>query len=75
MEDGLLQCEHVREKDTERKHWDMWIAKWPHMTKKNFIPFEQFYKKPVKAKISRQSSAEILSKVQKIKMRFDERRA
>ena len=24
-------------------HWDMWLQKYPHMNKQNFIPFDQFF--------------------------------
>lgn len=73
--DGLDQCDLAREKAVEKKHWDMWLSKFPYMTKKNFMTFEQFYKKPVKTQASRKSAHEILENVQKIKMKFDERRA
>ena len=75
LNDGLDQYDLAREKAVEKKHWEMWLAKFPYMTKKNFVSFDQFYKKPAKTQVSRKSAHEILENVQKIKMRLDERRA
>jgi len=30
------------EKEQEQTAWDIWLAKYPHMTKENFVDFNDF---------------------------------
>jgi len=41
---GVRMILKALEKDREQRHWEMWIARFPHMDKKTFVPFSQFYK-------------------------------
>ena len=62
----------IYEKKSEKKHWDMWIAKLPYMDKDNYLPFEKFYnKKPSVKNKSRATkedllklNADVMSKIQ-----------
>lgn len=33
------------EKKNKKEMWDIWLAKYPHMTKENFIDFDTFWKR------------------------------
>jgi len=35
----------AHEKKEEQKAWEIWLAKYPHMTKKNFVGWEEFLRK------------------------------
>jgi len=48
------------EKREEKKAWDMWIARYPHMDEKTFVPFNEFYRK-ITMKISKRPSSDILN--------------
>ena len=31
----------LKEKEMEQKLWEFWLVKWPHMTRDNFISFDE----------------------------------
>lgn len=43
--DGLKLINKAFKKREERKNWEIWLAKYQHMDKSNFISFEDFIKK------------------------------
>lgn len=50
------------DKKEERKAWEMWLAKYPDMTKETFIPFSEYYTK-LTSPMKIESKEEILNKV------------
>lgn len=70
--DGIELISKAVEKREETKAWGMWLALFPRMTKDNFIPFSQFFKKQTQI-ITQKSSQEILDEVAEIERRFKER--
>ena len=61
-------------KREEEKAWDMWVARYPYMDKKNFISFNDFLKKfeaPVHMQASLHSPDEsVHDRYQKMKMKI-----
>ena len=53
------------EKKNEDRAWQMWLVQYQHMTKENYISFEDFYS-PTKQVESDQSVDEILNEVRNI---------
>lgn len=50
----------------EQKAWDMWLARYQHMTKEDYISFEEFYNPKSEQKTSVKSQTEILKDVKSI---------
>lgn len=44
------------DKREENKAWDIWISKYPQMSKDNYVSFSEFYKKPEVDKDTKSSS-------------------
>ena len=66
--DGLNLINKAFEKREERKNWEIWLAKYQHMDKSNFISFEDFIKnsnKPVN-NISKEEVIENSESVRKV---------
>jgi hypothetical protein len=64
---GIRQIMKATEKDREERHWEMWLARYPQMDKKSFIPFNQFYKKPTAdSPASKQTAQEIIADAESI---------
>jgi hypothetical protein len=61
------------EKREGRKAWEMWLMKYPHMTKENFIPFSQFYSKLTQP-ISKRPAEEILAEADEIRKQVQSRK-
>ena len=59
------------EKQQEERAWQMWLVKYPQMTKDTFIPFSEFYKKQLApAKVSKRSAEEILEDASEIRRKL-----
>lgn len=56
----------IDEEKAEQRAWEMWLVKYPRMTKKTFVNFNDFYKK-VDIKIEKKSQEEILKDVYEIR--------
>lgn len=73
--DRLLKTAHKnREK---KKAWDMWLTKYPTMTKDNFISFDEFYKAvtaPIKTSSQNESVQDTFNKFKNM-LRKDDRNA
>jgi len=41
ISDFINQLAKIKEKETEQKIWEFWLVKWPHMTKDNFVTYEE----------------------------------
>lgn len=52
---------YALKKEREQTAWELWLAKYPHMTKENFIAFEDFRDKlyPKTGKITQKTKMEI----------------
>jgi hypothetical protein len=63
---GVKAIFYEIEKKEERKAWEMWLALYPNMGKKNFIPFTKFYKK-MKQPIDKTPTEDILKDIESIR--------
>lgn len=63
---GMGMIRKAIEKERERRHWEQWLAKYPFMDKKSFVPYNQFYKPPRQAEAAVKSAPEILADVESI---------
>ena len=71
ISDGLALLNEAREKREEEKAWQMWLAKFPYMDKKTFIPFSEFYQKmSIPHHISQRTTEEILADAYAIRARL-----
>jgi hypothetical protein len=48
------------------KQWDMWIARFQHMTRSDFISFDDFCKRASSPQASRKTEQEIMDDVELI---------
>lgn len=69
FEDGIPLINKAFEKIEEQKAWQMWLIKFQHMDKSNFVEFSKFYKQLKKPKVieSEKNSEELLEMAEKIK--------
>jgi len=62
----LILC--AMKKERERKYWELWLVMYPHMTKDNFISFEEFKKNHEQPQIiSIKPASTILAEAEAIK--------
>lgn len=54
------------EKQEESKAWDMWLTKYPNMTKDTYVPFKQFFQTQ-KQPISKRPKEDILKEAERIR--------
>ena len=72
--DDFLELVDLAEiKEVEEDLYKVWVSIYPHMDKKSFISFEDFKKKNIRKQINKKakpmSDAEILSMVNKIRLK------
>jgi hypothetical protein len=67
--EGLELINKAFEKRNEEKAWQMWLMRFQHMTKKNFVPFAHFMKKAIRPTIndSSESTEDLIAMAEKIK--------
>jgi hypothetical protein len=53
----------------ERKAWEMWLARYQHMTKDDYVSFESFYSKAPEV-LYKESAEDILADVESIRSAF-----
>ncbi len=41
MDDFLNQFTKLKQKELEQKVWEIWLARYPHMTEDNFTSYEE----------------------------------
>jgi hypothetical protein len=41
ISDFIDQFAKLREKELEQKTWELWLAAYPHMSKDNFVSYEE----------------------------------
>ena len=68
FDSGLQLLAKAKEHHREKRAWDIYCAKYPSFTDKNFIPFDKFYTpaKPVAIK----STSHIFAEANKLKKLF-----
>lgn len=66
--DGLAQIKKAAEQEREQYIWEMWLAVYPYMNEKTFVPFSEYKAKHIKPKI--QTEGEILIKVKLLNAMF-----
>jgi len=54
---------HKYTESTKREMWELYLTKYQHMDKKNYISFEEFYKPPKSQ--STKTDAEVLEMAQR----------
>ncbi|WP_082707767.1 hypothetical protein [Paenibacillus sp. DMB5] len=70
-EGGVEQILKAYEKETEQKQWDLYLMRYQHMTKNDFVPFSEFMQKPAqKASASTKTKEEILEDAEMILASF-----
>jgi hypothetical protein len=75
IDDFIRLIAKAVEKREEAKAWGMWLAKYPRMTKKTFVPFSQFFKaqrEPVKV---RRPVEEVLAEAERIRAAVREQKS
>lgn len=60
------------DREQDEKLWEMWLARFPNMSKKDFISFDDFKrrakrKKPALVLTGKKSTAELIKQAEKIK--------
>ncbi|WP_157800950.1 hypothetical protein [Bacillus solitudinis] len=59
----------ANEQENEKKAWDVWLSKYPHMDEKTFVSFEDFYKnKKEHKKAVKQTDEEVIAYAEKIRL-------
>ena len=51
----------LKEKEMEQKLWEFWLVKWPHMTKDNFISFDEMLEQAKNAQTEIKKEPEYLA--------------
>lgn len=59
----ILKC---FEEDNKRIHWEMWLARYPTMTKEDFIPFEKFYNTPIQRKEIKKAKGKTMAEMMEL---------
>jgi hypothetical protein len=67
--DGIALINKAMDKREEEKAWQMWLMRYQHMGRKNFVPFSQFYKKAIQPSLEQpsQSADELIRMAEQIK--------
>lgn len=63
---GIKMLWKLKEKNEEKKCWEMWLVQYGHMTKETFVKFEDFYK-PKQIEISDTKEEDIFLNYMNIK--------
>ena len=66
---GLKFIRKAIDENTDKRIWQMWLAIYPHMTKENFISFED-YKKQCTVQTKEQTDEQMLAKVKILNAMF-----
>jgi hypothetical protein len=69
FEEGLAVIAKAFEKREEDKAWQMWLVKYQHMDKNNFVPFTDFLKKSIRPSINKpnKTTEELIQMAEEIK--------
>jgi len=60
-QEGMDLIRYAMEQTTRRDCWEMWLTRYPYMTKDNFVPFSQYYNEQLRPKkISTRPAEDIL---------------
>jgi len=69
--EGLSLLIKALEEYKKEKAWQVWLAKYQHMDKESYVPFEDFYKKTkVPEVIYRRPAADILAEADEIRKKL-----
>lgn len=52
--DFLTQLNKIREKELEQRVWELWLVKYPHMDKENFVSYEDMLAQAKQANMQEQ---------------------
>jgi wyosine [tRNA(Phe)-imidazoG37] synthetase (radical SAM superfamily) len=66
---GINLILHLNNKNNEQKAWEMWLVKYPHMSKDDFVTFAEFLESLKPKQISIKSREEILENARQIRAR------
>lgn len=70
FEEGIELIQKAIEKQAEERAFQLYVACYPWMTEKDFIPFEEFYKPHSKVVTNNQTADEIILEVKNIMDNF-----
>jgi hypothetical protein len=61
----IRAIKHAVERQNEQRSWEQWLTVYPHMTKENFVPFNEFYEMS-KGEVDQRSTHDLLSELEGI---------
>jgi hypothetical protein len=69
LTDGIELINKAFDKREKEKAWQMWLMRYQHMSKKNFVPFSQFMKKAIRPtnNDSSEPTEDLIAMAEKIK--------
>ena len=73
INEGVLLINKAIEEKRKRKHWEMWLARYPYMDKENYTSFEDFHDSLCGNNISTISKEEALRKAEEIEKKAREK--
>lgn len=65
-QNGIELVNKASQEQQKERLFSIWLSKYPYMTDKTFVPFEQFFEQctPQKAVLPKRTTEEILSEAQ-----------
>lgn len=63
---GIDLCNKALEKEQEKRAWDIWLTRYPNMTDKTFVPFDEFFKPSEKNEAPKRTDEEVLTDAENI---------
>lgn len=60
----------AREKEKEKRFFLQWVVQLPHMSKENFVSFDEYVDKVTGRNIDKRSVAECMAEIEEIKKKF-----
>jgi hypothetical protein len=77
-QEGIEMINQAFIKVDEQKHWELWLAMYPNMTEKTYVPFDKFYKidglKKSTKEVKKKTPQEIIAMAEKIKQAEEQSR-
>lgn len=72
--EGIKVINKAYEERDKQKLWEMWLARYPNMTKDDFIPFSEFYEANIVKNVSKRPAKDILAEAAEIRKKLSKKR-
>lgn len=59
INDFVQQLLKLKEKELEQKVWEIWLCKYPHMDKNNFVSYEEMLNSAKQQEVKKVDNAKI----------------